>query len=174
VTISPRRGPGCAVTGRKQGYPRVANKVAIKFNATLGKGLLSGTPRSFLEIPTPDTRFIRLRPRYPGFFVVFRSSLLVACHRGDRGRFLMDSIRVGQLPRSKQSVTSRTYQARPAIPFSAPAYYGRAEEAVAAQERFNAALQTKISVMQSELFNPKTPAAASWKPGSKDSEHPVP
>ena len=106
--------------------------------------------RVFLKSDT-DTRFIRLRPvtqlvAYAG------SSVLVAWAIVATAVILMDSIGAGNF-REQAKRDQTNYQAR--LHELASQRDRRAEEALAAQNRFNAAL-AQISVMQSELLNSET------------------
>ncbi|MEO0401223.1 MAG: M23 family metallopeptidase [Pseudomonadota bacterium] len=106
--------------------------------------------RVFLKSDT-DTRFIRLRPGTQ--LVAFAgSSFVVAWAIVATAVLLMDSIGAGNF-REQAKRDQRTYQAR--LNDLSAQRDARAEEALAAQERFNAAL-TQISVMQSELLESET------------------
>lgn len=106
--------------------------------------------RVFLKSDT-DTRFIRLRPGMQ-LMSFAGSSLLVAWAIVATAIILMDSIGAGNF-REQAKRDQRTYQAR--LNDLAGQRDARASEALAAQERFNAAL-TQISVMQSELLQSET------------------
>ena len=98
-----------------------------------------------------DTRFIRLRPATQ--LIAFAgSSFVVAWAIVATAILLMDSIGSGNF-REQAKRDQRTYQAR--LNDLAGQRDARAEEALAAQERFNAALE-QISVMQSELLASET------------------
>ncbi|MFK7834881.1 MAG: DUF5930 domain-containing protein [Sulfitobacter sp.] len=98
-----------------------------------------------------DTRFIRLRPSTQ--IVAFAgSAMLVAWAIIATAIILMDSIGSGNF-REQAKRDQRTYQAR--LNDLSSQRDTRAEEALAAQERFNAAL-TQISLMQSELLQSET------------------
>ncbi|MEM8653595.1 MAG: M23 family metallopeptidase [Pseudomonadota bacterium] len=98
-----------------------------------------------------DTRFIRLRPGTQ--LIAFTgSSFLVAWAIIATAILLMDSIGSGNF-REQAKRDQRTYQAR--LNDLAGQRDARAEEALAAQQRFNAALE-QISVMQSELLASET------------------
>ncbi len=98
-----------------------------------------------------DTRFIRLRPGTQ--MVAFTgSALLVAWAIVATAIILMDSIGSGNF-REQAKRDQRTYQAR--LNDLSSQRDSRAEEALAAQNRFNAALK-QISVMQSELLSSET------------------
>ncbi|MDU8929149.1 DUF5930 domain-containing protein [Alisedimentitalea sp. MJ-SS2] len=98
-----------------------------------------------------DTRFIRLRPgvQVLGFL---GASSIVAWAIIATAILLMDSIGSGNF-REQAKRDQRTYEAR--LNFLAAERDTRAEEAIAAQERFNTALQ-QISTMQSELLTSET------------------
>ena len=98
-----------------------------------------------------DTRFIRLRPATQ--LIAFAgSSFVVAWAIVATAILLMDSIASGNF-REQAKRDQRTYQAR--LNDLAGQRDARAEEALAAQQRFNAALE-QISVMQSELLSSET------------------
>ena len=119
-------------------------RLAIKIHSALET--LFPERRVFLKSDT-DTRFIRLRPITQ--LVAFTgSALLVAWAIVATAIILMDSIGSGNF-RAQAKRDQGTYQAR--LSDLSAQRNGRAEEAVAAQERFNAALK-QISVMQSELL----------------------
>jgi murein DD-endopeptidase MepM/ murein hydrolase activator NlpD len=106
--------------------------------------------RVFLKSDT-DTRFIRLKPATQ--LIAFTgSAALVAWAIIATAILLMDSIGSGNF-REQAKRDQSTYQAR--LSDLSAQRNGRAEEAVAAQERFNAALK-QISVMQSELLSSET------------------
>lgn len=106
--------------------------------------------RVFLKSDT-DTRFIRLRPGTQ--IVAFAgSAALVAWAIVATAVILMDSIGSGNF-REQAKRDQRTYQAR--LNDLSAQRDVRAEEALAAQERFNAALK-QISMMQSELLQSET------------------
>ena len=123
-------------------------RLAIKFNAALER--FFPERRVFLKSDA-DTRFIRLRP-VTQLFVFSAASLFVAWSIVATAVILMDSIGSGNF-REQAKRDQRTYQAR--LSDLSAQRNGRAEEAVAAQERFNAALK-QISVMQSELLQSET------------------
>lgn len=123
-------------------------RLAIKIHSALEA--LFPERRVFLKSDT-DTRFIRLRPVTQ--LVAFTgSALLVAWAIVATAIILMDSIGSGNF-RAQAKRDQSTYQAR--LSDLSAQRSGRAEEAVAAQERFNAALK-QISVMQSELLQSET------------------
>ena len=98
-----------------------------------------------------DTRFIRLRPEMQ--FIAFAgSALVVSWAIVATAIILMDSIGSGNF-REQAKRDQRTYQAR--LNHLAEERDSRAEEALAAQGRFNAAL-AQISVIQSELLQSET------------------
>ena len=123
-------------------------RFAIKIHSALER--FFPERRVFLKSDT-DTRFIRLRP-VTQLFVFTRASLFVAWSIVATAVILMDSIGSGNF-REQAKRDQRTYQAR--LSDLSAQRNGRAEEAVAAQERFNAALK-QISVMQSELLQSET------------------
>ena len=98
-----------------------------------------------------DTRFIRLRP-ITQLFAMAGCSALVAWAIVATAIILMDSIGSGNF-REQAKRDQRTYQAR--LNDLSTQRDTRAEEALAAQERFNAAL-AQISIMQSELLTSET------------------
>ena len=123
-------------------------QLAIRINAFLEHYFPER--RVFLKSDN-DTRFIRLRPGTQ--LVAFAgSALLVAWAIVATAVILMDSIGSGNF-REQAKRDQRTYQAR--LNDLSAQRDTRAEEALAAQERFNAAL-TQISVMQSELLSSET------------------
>jgi len=106
--------------------------------------------RVFLKSDT-DTRFILVRPMMQ--LVAFTgSAMLVAWAIVATAIILMDSIGSGNF-REQAKRDQRTYQSR--LNEISSQRDRRAVEAVAAQNRFNAAL-AQISVMQSELLNSET------------------
>jgi murein DD-endopeptidase MepM/ murein hydrolase activator NlpD len=126
----------------------VRTKIAIKTDALLEKYFPER--RVFLKSDN-DTRFIRLRP-VTQLVALAGSSALVAWAIVATAIILMDSIGSGNF-REQAKRDQRTYQAR--LNDLSSQRDTRAEEALAAQERFNAAL-TQISVMQSELLTSET------------------
>ncbi|WP_146345166.1 M23 family metallopeptidase [Falsiphaeobacter marinintestinus] len=122
--------------------------LAIKTNALLEKYFPER--RIFLK-SDQDTRFIRLRPvvqlsAYAGVFVVVGWAIVASAI------LMMDSIGSGNF-REQAKRDQRVYQERlNAISVERDT---RAEEALAAQQRFNTALE-QISVMQSELLASET------------------
>ncbi|MEM6303796.1 MAG: M23 family metallopeptidase [Pseudomonadota bacterium] len=98
-----------------------------------------------------DTRFIRLRPGTQ-LAAFAGSALVVAWAIVATAIILMDSIGSGNF-REQAKRDQRTYQAR--LNDLSAQRDARAEEAVAAQNRFNAALR-QISEMQSELLASET------------------
>ncbi|UWR24919.1 DUF5930 domain-containing protein [Sulfitobacter sp. S223] len=123
-------------------------KLAIKTDAFLEKYFPER--RVFLKSDS-DTRFIRLRPATQ-LIALAGSSALVAWAIVATAIILMDSIGSGNF-REQAKRDQRTYQAR--LNDLSSQRDTRAEEALAAQERFNAAL-AQISVMQSELLTSET------------------
>ncbi|WP_300014806.1 M23 family metallopeptidase [uncultured Roseobacter sp.] len=106
--------------------------------------------RVFLKSDT-DTRFIRLKPETQ--LIAFAGgALLVSWTIIATAILLMDSIGSGNF-REQAKRDQVTYQAR--LNDLSAQRDGRAAEALAAQERFNAALD-QISVMQSELLASET------------------
>ena len=98
-----------------------------------------------------DTRFIRLRPGTQ-LLAFAGSSFLVAWAIVATAILLMDSIGAGNF-REQAKRDKHTYQER--LNDLSGQRDSRAEEALAAQERFNAAL-AQISVMQTELLSSET------------------
>ena len=98
-----------------------------------------------------DTRFIRLRPLVQ-LFAFTGAALVVAWSIVATAILLMDSIGAGNF-REQAKRDQQTYQSR--LNFISVQRDTRAEEALAAQERFNSALQ-QISKMQSELLASET------------------
>ena len=124
------------------------SKLAIKTHAVMER--LFPERRVFLKSDS-DTRFIRLRPATQ--MAVFSvSAMVVAWAIIATAIILMDSIGSGNF-REQAKRDQRTYQAR--LNDLSSQRDNRAEEALAAQERFNAAL-AQISVMQSELLSSET------------------
>ena len=137
-----------AVTGTRQGIRHLRTRLAIKIHALLETYFPER--RVFLKSDS-DTRFIRLRPATQ--LIAFAgSSFVVAWAIVATAILLMDSIGAGNF-REQAKRDQRTYQAR--LNDLAGQRDSRAEEALAAQERFNAALE-QISVMQSELLASET------------------
>ena len=123
-------------------------RLAIKIHAILEQHFPER--RVFLKSDT-DTRFIRLRSGTQ--LIAFTGcTLLVAWAIVATAIILMDSIGAGNF-REQAKRDQRTYQAR--LNDLSAQRDARAEEAVAAQERFNAALK-QISVMQTELLDTET------------------
>lgn len=123
-------------------------RLAIKIHAILEQHFPER--RVFLKSDT-DTRFIRLRSGTQ--LIAFTGcTLLVAWAIVATAIILMDSIGAGNF-REQAKRDQRTYQAR--LNDLSAQRDTRAEEAVAAQERFNAALK-QISVMQTELLDTET------------------
>ena len=98
-----------------------------------------------------DTRFIRLRPLVQ-LFTFMAAATVVAWSIVATAILMMDSIGAGNF-REQAKRDQQTYQAR--LNFISEQRDVRAEEALAAQERFNTALQ-QISRMQSELLASET------------------
>ena len=123
-------------------------RLGIRLHATLERYFPER--RGFLK-SEDDTRFIRLRSETQ--LIAFAgSSFVVAWAIVATAILLMDSIGAGNF-REQAKRDQRTYQAR--LNDLAGQRDSRAEEALAAQERFNAALE-QISVMQSELLASET------------------
>lgn len=120
-------------------------RLAIRIHALLERHFPE--QRVFLRTDT-DTRFIRLRPMVQ--LIAFTgSSVIVAWSIIATAILLMDSIGSGNF-REQAKRDQRTYENR--LNILSDERDGRAEEALAAQNRFNAALQ-QISLMQSELLS---------------------
>jgi murein DD-endopeptidase MepM/ murein hydrolase activator NlpD len=134
--------------GMGKGTPFVRTRLRHKIHAKLE--YLFPERRVFLKSDT-DTRFIRLRPTMQ-LIAYSGSALLVAWAIIATAIILMDSIGSGNF-REQAKRDQSNYQAR--LNELASQRDSRAEEALAAQNRFNAAL-TQISVMQSELLNSET------------------
>lgn len=98
-----------------------------------------------------DTRFIRLRSETQ-FFAYFGAAAVIAWTIVASSIVLMDSIGSGNF-REQAKRDQETYRAR--LNALSGERDARAEEALAAQSRFNAALK-QISVMQSELLASET------------------
>jgi len=126
----------------------VRTRLEQKINAKLER--MFPERRVFLKSDT-DTRFIRVRPMMQ--LVAFTgSAMLVAWAIVATAIILMDSIGSGNF-REQAKRDQRNYQAR--LNEISSQRDSRAVEALAAQNRFNAAL-AQISVMQSELLNSET------------------
>ena len=123
-------------------------RLGIKFHAILETYFPER--RVFLKSES-DTRFIRLKPGTQ-LLAFAGSSFVVAWAIVATAILLMDSIGAGNF-REQAKRDQRVYQAR--LNELAGQRDARAEEALAAQERFNAALE-QISVMQSELLESET------------------
>lgn len=119
-------------------------RIAIKFHALLERHFPER--RVFLRSDT-DTRFIRLRPESQ-LIAFIGATAIVAWAIIATAILLMDSIGSGNF-REQAKRDQRTYEAR--LNALSSERDKRAEEALAAQERFNSAL-AQISVMQSELL----------------------
>lgn len=132
--------------GKRKSHVRT--RIAIKIHSMLERHFPER--RVFLKSDN-DTRFIRLRPGTQ--LVAFAgSAVLVAWAIVATAIILMDSIGSGNF-REQAKRDQRTYQAR--LNDLSSQRDTRAEEALAAQNRFNAALK-QISVMQSELLESET------------------
>jgi murein DD-endopeptidase MepM/ murein hydrolase activator NlpD len=126
----------------------VRTRIGIKIDAVLERYFPER--RVFLKSDN-DTRFIRLRPGTQ--LIAFAgSAALVAWAIVATAVILMDSIGSGNF-REQAKRDQRTYQAR--LNDLSSQRDTRATEALAAQERFNAALK-QISSMQSELLQSET------------------
>ncbi len=123
-------------------------RLAIAIHATLER--IFPERRVFLKSDT-DTRFIRLRSETQALAFA-GASFVIAWSIISTSILLMDSIGAGSF-REQVKRDQTTYQAR--LNQLARERDARAEEALAAQERFNAALE-QISVMQSELLASET------------------
>src|SRR6056297_1070955 len=126
----------------------VRTRLAIKFHALLERYFPER--RVFLRSDT-DTRFIRLRPGSQ-LLAFAGASAIVAWAIIATAILVMDSIGAGNF-REQAKRDQRTYEMR--LNALSSERDKRAEEAVAAQERFNSALK-QISVMQSELLASET------------------
>jgi len=126
----------------------VRTRLAIKTHALLEKYFPER--RVFLKSDN-DTRFIRVRSGTQ--LIAFSgSAFVVAWAIVATAIILMDSIGAGNF-REQAKRDQRTYQAR--LNHLSGQRDARAEEALAAQERFNAAL-SQISMMQSQLLDSET------------------
>ncbi len=126
----------------------VRTRLAIRIHAILEH--FFPERRLFLKSDT-DTRFIRLRPATQ-LFTYIGAAAVLAWAIVATAILLMDSIGSGNF-RELAKRDQITYQQR--LNALAEERDSRAEEALAAQERFNAALQ-QISLMQSELLRSET------------------
>ncbi|GAA6202269.1 M23 family metallopeptidase [Aquicoccus sp. SU-CL01552] len=123
-------------------------RLAIKVHAVLER--IFPERRVFLKSDT-DTRYIRLRPvtqaaAYSGALLIVAWAIVATAI------LMMDSIGAGNF-REQAKRDQRIYQDR--LNVMSAERNARAEEALAAQARFNAALE-QISVMQSELLASET------------------
>lgn len=126
----------------------VRTRIGIKLHSIMER--VFPERRVFLKSDT-DTRYIRLRSEMQ--LVAFAgSAFVVAWAIVATAIILMDSIGAGNF-REQAKRDQRSYQLR--LDEIARQRDQRAEEALAAQNRFNAALR-QISVMQSELLNSET------------------
>ncbi|SLN09709.1 Murein DD-endopeptidase MepM [Roseovarius litorisediminis] len=123
-------------------------RLAIKLDALLERHFPER--RVFLRSDT-DTRFIRLRP-VTQLTAFLGASAIVAWAIIATAILLMDSIGSGNF-REQAKRDQNTYEAR--LNSLSQERDKRAEEAIAAQERFNSALE-QISAMQSELLESET------------------
>ncbi len=123
-------------------------RLAIKLHATLERYFPER--RLFLRSDT-DTRFIRLKSSTQAFAFA-GASLVLAWSIIATAVLLMDSIGSGNF-REQARRDLETYQLR--LNILSEERNARAAEAVAAQERFNTALE-QVSVMQSKLLDAET------------------
>ncbi|MDW3221767.1 MAG: DUF5930 domain-containing protein [Paracoccaceae bacterium] len=123
-------------------------RLAIKFHGMLERHFPER--RVFLKSDT-DTRFIRLRSETQ-LIAVAGTAVFIGWTIVATAILLMDSIGSGNF-RDQAKRDQQTYQAR--LNDLSAQRDGRAEEALAAQQRFNAALD-QISAMQSELLESET------------------
>ncbi|MBE1284697.1 MAG: peptidoglycan DD-metalloendopeptidase family protein [Rhodobacteraceae bacterium] len=123
-------------------------RLAIRIHAALER--VFPERRVFLKSDT-DTRFIRLRPETQ-LFAYGGATLMVSWAIVATAILLMDSIGSGNF-REQAKRDQEVYRER--LNALSVERDQRAEEAVAAQQRFNAAL-AQISVMQSELLASET------------------
>ena len=123
-------------------------RLAIKLHALLERYFPER--RVFLRSDT-DTRFIRLRPGSQ-LLAFAGASAIVAWAIIATAILLMDSLGAGNF-REQAKRDQRTYEMR--LNALSSERDKRAEEAAAAQERFNSALK-QISAMQSELLSSET------------------
>lgn len=123
-------------------------RLAIKFHALLERSFPER--RVFLRSDT-DTRFIRLRPGSQ-LLAFAGASAIVAWAIIATAILVMDSIGAGNF-REQAKRDQRTYEMR--LNALSSERDKRAEEAAAAQDRFNSALK-QISIMQSELLTSET------------------
>ena len=148
ISCDARLGRPSACNGMAKGTRSVRTRLGQKINAKLER--MFPERRVFLKSDT-DTRFIRVRPMMQ--LVAFTgSAMLVAWSIVATAIILMDSIGSGNF-REQAKRDQRNYQAR--LNEISSQRDSRAVEALAAQNRFNAAL-AQISVMQSELLNIET------------------
>ncbi len=136
-----------ALLQRRRGHMRdqsVRTRLATKLNGLLESYLPER--RVFLKSDN-DTRFIRLSP-LTQLIAMTGSAAIVSWAIVATAILLMDSIGSGNF-REQAKRDQRTYETR--LNVLAAQRDSRAEEAVAAQERFNAALE-QISKMQSDLL----------------------
>ena len=148
ISCDARLGRPSACNGMAKGTRSVRTRLGQKINAKLER--MFPERRVFLKSDT-DTRFIRVRPMMQ--LVAFTgSAMLVAWTIVATAIISMDSIGSGNF-REQAKRDQRNYQAR--LNEISSQRDSRAVEALAAQNRFNAAL-AQISVMQSELLNSET------------------
>lgn len=130
------------------GDDTLRTQLAIRFDSLLQRYFPER--RVFLR-SDKDTRFVRLRPGVQ-VFAFFGAAAVVAWAIIATAIILMDSIGSGNF-REQAKRDQQTYQSR--LNFISQQRDTRAEEALAAQERFNSAL-LQISQMQSELLESET------------------
>jgi murein DD-endopeptidase MepM/ murein hydrolase activator NlpD len=142
-------GDGC--NSKQLGWNKdqsVRTRLAIKIHSFLENSFPER--RVFLKSDS-DTRFVRLKPETQ-LVAILGMTLLVAWSIVATAIVLMDSIGAGNF-REQAKRDQVTYRAR--LNDISSERDTRAEEALAAQERFNAAL-AQISLMQSELLTSET------------------
>jgi murein DD-endopeptidase MepM/ murein hydrolase activator NlpD len=133
---------------KRDGDELVRTRLAIRIHTLLERAFPER--RVFLKSDT-DTRFIRLRPATQ-LLAFTGGALVVAWAIVATAILLMDSIGSGNF-REQAKRDQQTYQQR--LNALSGERDARAEEALAAQGRFNAALE-QISIMQSELLGSET------------------
>lgn len=139
--------PGTGVRD-KTGRGALRTTLTIKWHALLERYFPER--RLFLKSDT-DTRFIRLRPGTQ-IMALVGSSAIVGWAIIATAILIMDSIGAGNF-RDQAERDQRTYEER--LSALSKERDMRAEEALAAQERFNSALE-RISAMQTELLASET------------------
>ncbi len=149
--ISRRETAGDGCSSDQLGWNKdqsVRTRLAIKIHSFLENRFPER--RVFLKSDS-DTRFVRLRPETQ-LIAISGIVLFVAWAIVATAIILMDSIGAGNF-REQAKRDQITYRAR--LNAISTERDTRAEEALAAQERFNAAL-AQISIMQSELLTSET------------------